>query len=289
MLLRAFLYVLVGLAVAALAFFGWLYGASEAQMRRYPKPPALALEVPTDPATLAHGARLATRLGCAGCHGEDFGGDFMGGDLLHGKAYPANRTAFVRKYDIAAFEAVVRHGIDPQGRAYWSMPSTGFVHVSDADIAALYGYISSLPLSPKKTPRSTLGPLPRFPVATGEDGPIPKFIPLVAPLVHANGAPHLKRGEYIAMTACSECHGPTLSGDNPWDGPGGPPDLMIAASYGEEDFRTLMRDGKGAGNRELRLMSGVARGRFKGMSDDEIADLHAYLKDRAQRKLDAAR
>lgn len=283
------LFVLGGLVVAALGFVGWLYGASEAQMRRYPKPPAFVAETPTDPATLAHGAVLATRLGCAGCHGEDFGGDAMGGDLLNGKTYPANLTTFVRAHDIAAFEAAVRHGIDPKGRGYWSMPSTGFVHVTDADIAALYGYISSLPVSPKKTPRSTLGPMPRIAVAMGEDGPVPKYIPLMQPLAHATGDAQLQRGEYLAMTACSECHGPTLSGDNPWDGPDGPPDLMIAASYGEADFRTLMRDGKGVGDRELRLMSGVARARFKGMSDAEIADLHAYLKDRAQKKLDAAR
>lgn len=287
MVLRVILFVLGGLAVVALAFVGWLYGASEAQMRRYPKPPTFIAEVPTDAATLARGARLATRLGCAGCHEADFGGGSMGGDFLNGEAHPSNLTAWVRKHDIASFEAAVRHGIDPDGRGYWSMPATGFVHVSDADIAALYGYISSLPLSPRKTPRSTLGPMPRFAVATGEDGPIPKWFPLVQPLAHADGDPHLKRGEYLAMTMCSECHGPTLSGDNPWEGPEGPPDLMIAASYGEADFRHLMRDGKAIGERELRMMSRVARGRFKGMSDDEIGDLHAYLKDRAQKKLDA--
>jgi cytochrome c1 len=38
-----------------------------------------------------------------------------------------------------------------------------------------------------------------------------------------------------------------------------------------------MRSGKAAGNRELRLMSGVARGRYAHWTDQEVDDLYAFL------------
>jgi len=38
-----------------------------------------------------------------------------------------------------------------------------------------------------------------------------------------------------------------------------------------------MRKGKAAGNRELGMMSGVARGRFVHWSDAEVDDLYAFL------------
>lgn len=288
MIVRGILIVGGLLLVAALAFVGWIYAASEAQMRSFPRPAPFTAAIPDDPVTLARGAYLAQTIGCFGCHEADLGGASMGSDPLFGSTHAANLTKFVRKHDVAAFEAAVRHGIDPHGRAYWSMPSTGFVHVSDVDIVALYAFMRSAPASSKAAPRSTLGILPRLDVALGKDGPVPKWIPLVAPLSHAKGDLQLARGEYIAMTACSECHGPTLSGDNPWEHGDSPPDLMIAASYGDADFRMLMRTGKAADGRELRLMSGVARARFTGFTDAEIDDLHAYLKVRAQAKLDAA-
>jgi hypothetical protein len=57
---------------------------------------------------------------------------------------------------------------------------------------------------------------------------------------------------------------------------------MIAASYDPADFERLLRTGKAAGNRELRLMSASSRIRFATLSDAEIAALHGYLKARAE-------
>ena len=42
-----------------------------------------------------------------------------------------------------------------------------------------------------------------------------------------------------------------------------------------------MRTGKALGDRELEMMSGVARGRFVHLRDDEVRDLYAYLRDRS--------
>ena len=59
------------------------------------------------------------------------------------------------------------------------------------------------------------------------------------------------------------------------------PDLRIAASYSLEQFTHLMRTGKASGNRELKLMSSVARNRFSHFTDDEIQAQHSYLVARA--------
>ena len=84
---------------------------------------------------------------------------------------------------------------------------------------------------------------------------------------------HITFGKYLALTSCSECHGLDLRG-NP---DRSTPNLGIAATYSEEDFARLMRTGKALGDRELRLMSDVARGRFSHLTAGEIKALHTYL------------
>ena len=44
-----------------------------------------------------------------------------------------------------------------------------------------------------------------------------------------------------------------------------------------------MRSGRGAGGRDLGLMSEVSRNDFSHFTDQEIEALHAYLKARAER------
>lgn len=88
----------------------------------------------------------------------------------------------------------------------------------------------------------------------------------------------LRFGEYLARTACTECHGNELEGEM-----GGPPDLVVAAAYSRENFARLMRTGVAVGERDLRTMSVVARGRFSHFTGAEIRALHAYLRERAAR------
>ncbi len=84
------------------------------------------------------------------------------------------------------------------------------------------------------------------------------------------------------MTTCNECHGFSLRGDVPWGGSTAP-DLLIVMAYDEAAFAHLMRTGKALGDRELPMMSGVARGRFAHFTDEEIVDLHAFLRDMGAR------
>ena len=78
-------------------------------------------------------------------------------------------------------------------------------------------------------------------------------------------------GGYLARTSCTECHGLDLRGGDT------APDLRIVAGYSFEAFAWLMRRGKALGNRELSLMSRVARGRFSHFTDQELRVLYTYL------------
>jgi cytochrome c1 len=55
------------------------------------------------------------------------------------------------------------------------------------------------------------------------------------------------------------------------------------AAYEEPAFRRLMREGIAIGDRELRMMSPVARGRFVHFTDQELEDLYAFLSDMSAR------
>ncbi len=280
---------LLALLLAGAAFAGWVWWASEAHLGGFASPPAFAAPIRTDAITLARGAHLAVTRGCTGCHGNNLHGEVFGDDALMGRAVAANLTTLVRDTGPAVFERAVRHGIGSDGTALYSMPAYNFVRLSDTDIAALYAHIRRLPVVDPPLPAAWLG-LPRLMIALGDDFAIPAVIPKVPPLrwqTHPDAA--VRRGEYLAMTSCIECHGLTLRGDDPFrpagemPPPQSPPDLALVASYDKADFIRLMRTGKAAGNRELRLMSGVARGRYVHWTDQEVDDLYAFLSAMGQK------
>ncbi len=61
------------------------------------------------------------------------------------------------------------------------------------------------------------------------------------------------------------------------------PDLVVVAGYDEAAFASFLRTGIALGGRELPMMSGVARGRFAHLRDDEVRDLYAFLSERVAR------
>jgi mono/diheme cytochrome c family protein len=267
--------VLAAAALTALGFF-WVYLASESNLRAYRAPPAFALAIPADAASITRGEHLVATLGCRGCHGAD-----LEGAPMWGYAIAPNLPALIRERGVVAFEAALRHGIGGDGRAMYSMPSFSFIRLRDADVAALAGYLAAAPVKRVELPEPALPWGIRLALARGNDKPIAGFLPLVPPLLHAREDSALARGEYIAMTTCIECHGFRLRGDELFGS--NTPDLAVIAAYDEAAFNTLMRTGKALGDRELPMMSGVARGRFVHFTDQEVRDLFAFLKDKAAR------
>ena len=272
---------LIAALLIALALGSWTYARSEAYLRSFARPPAFDFAIPSDAASLARGDHLVKTRGCGGCHGADLGGGLMGGF-----AVAANLPRLAREISAADFEAALRHGIAHDGRAMYSMPSYNFLRLRDADVADILAYLRSAPVVEKTLPRASLPWQIRWQLARGNDMAIAAVLDKVPPLAHTTDDSPLARGEYLAMTTCNECHGLNLQGDSPF-GDEAAPDLVVIAGYDEAAFSTLMRTGKALGNRELPMMSGVARGRFAHFTDDEVRDLYAFLGDKAARRLAA--
>jgi len=281
-------WILIGLGavlLSPLTFAGWVYAASEAHYRSFPLPPAFARTIPTDAASLARGEHIARTRGCQGCHGAELQGEWMWGAAL-----APNLPALARSETPAALEAAIRHGIGRDGRALYSMPSYNFIRMRDDDVAALIAYLRTAPVS-DAPPQGEAAQwheriagdfMRRMAIAFGDDGAMPRWLPEVPALTQQNNPNQaIARGEYLAMTSCNECHGFDLRAYTPWGDSA--PDLMIVGAYSQQDFARLMREGVPMSGADLPMMGPVARGRFVHWTDQEVADLYAYLSDMSRR------
>jgi mono/diheme cytochrome c family protein len=275
--------VLAAILFLFTGFAGWIYLASESHLRSFLPPPPFAMEIPGDEQSIWRGRHIALTRGCSGCHGQELAGEVMWEVFV-----APNLTALAREEDAATLEAAIRHGIGRDGRALYSMPSYNFLRMSDSDLADLIAYLRSMPVVSKSLPTASLPWQVRLEIARGFDAAIPEFLHLVPKLKGEElGNEALARGEYIAMTTCNECHGFSLRADVSWqdDADPGAPDLIIMSAYDEQAFRVLMKTGVALGDRELEMMSGVARSRFAHFTDDEVSDLYAFLRDMSARAI----
>lgn len=245
------------------------------------EPQAIAYDgaVDSDVASrIRHGSRLASVLGCRGCHGNRLEGERFAKDHPeYGPIYASNLTRAVPRFSDAQLEGILRNGTHPEREAVWSMPSEMFHDLSRAGMGALIAYLRSLPPAGQATPPPQFSAQDRKDIASGDYKPAPAVVvdALKRP-PRDLGANHAL-GRYIAATACTECHGSNLEGR-----PNDTPDLVVASGYSRGEFEKLMTTGVPVGGRKLRMMDGVARGRFVHLTPHERDALYAYLKARAE-------
>lgn len=269
---------LAGLAVLA-AGVVWVWGGTIVG-RRYPVTRE-AVPVASGPEAVARGARLARALGCQGCHGTDLRGHLFFQDPLEPPVYAANLTLKARKYSDMDLARIVRRGVLPDGRGVNAMPSQGYIALSDPDMADLIAFIRSKPAGGVDYPAPQLWLLGRYARLSGKFKLAGEEAQERLQMAPVDLGPQFARGRYLARVVCSECHQPDLKGQAD-KGPHMPPDLAIAGAYEKDDFMRLLQTGKAAGNREVGLMSEVARGRFAYLTDEDREALYAYLKARAE-------
>lgn len=250
------------IAVVALAVVVALAGAAalgvpalaDRKMKRVlaidPAPVAFA----TDADALARGKYLFERRGCGGCHGANGAGHVMIDDggmrVRSSNISPAGPVA---RYTEREWVRVLRHGVKPDGRPVFIMPSEDYNRLSDVDLAALVAYTRALPPAPGGGAEFRLPFMVKALYAVGAlkdaaekiDHTLPPAKPVAA-------GPSVEHGQYVA-NMCIGCHGKGLSGGRI---PGAPPTWPAAANLtpGEgtamkpydtpEKFRTMMRTGK---------------------------------------------
>lgn len=270
-------YMAGALAAAALIGLGLVFLISEHHLTNAPTPTAFDVPIPTSDEAIAHGRHIARTRGCFGCHGQDLSGrEFPEWDWV-ARAVAPNLTLFAREHDASTIEAAVRHGIGADGRELWSMPAFMSVHLNDDDMAALIAFLRSVELVDNDLPERKLGWQARWEIFTGTEQSMADWAELVPDLRLSEGDdPALRRGEYLAKTTCLECHGLDLRGASKYPPP--TPDLAMVGAYSDEQFARLMKEGTAADGREdIGLMTMVAKDRFASFTDQERADLKAYL------------
>lgn len=244
--------------------------------------------IPTDPAAIAEGRRLAVTRGCVDCHGQDLGGKAVIDDLAVGTVHGANLTSgrggVAGLYDDLALQRAIRHGVGADGRPLVLMPSREYFPMSDTDLGRLIAYIRSLPPVDRVPEPISVGPLGRLLLVIGETKLAARTINHKASRPPApEPGPTVEYGAYLAE-GCTGCHGETFSGGRI---PGTPPEWPAAANitpdtesgigkWRQEDFEKAMRQGvRPEGSTIDPVMPWQ---QFAELTDDEIESLWRYLR-----------
>ena len=260
--------------------------------QQQPKPAAKPAPITFDGALagdkasmLRHGERLTWVLGCRGCHGKDLQGTFFTKDEpQYGPLYASNLTVEVPEYSDSQLEGIIRHGVHPERKTVWGMPSEIFQHLSDADYKAVAAYLRTLKPAGKKLPDPKFSAQDRKDIAAGVYKPAVQLVRERANQLPVDLGSKYALGRYITEVSCAECHGAKLEG-NPKDPIGKIPDLAVAGGYTREEFERLATQGIPTGSRKLKpMMYYVAVGRLSHLTPHERDALYAYLKVRAERQ-----
>ncbi len=265
---------IVAIPLLAVAY---VYGVAQANLDRRYTVAAESLTVPDDVAAVAEGRRLARIRGCFWCHGEGLEGQQYFAQADRGIiAVAPNLTKKIREYSAADFVRTIRHGVRPDGTSLQpAMPSFAFFNISDEDMGAMLAFIRSLPEQEGLEGEFRLMPIGWIRWAMG------KLPPNVAELIDheaSRATPAIDgtaeaRGEYLALSICTECHGDNGRLRVPVS-----PDLEIAIGYSRDEFDRLLRTGQPRHDRPIDYhMVDASKYRYTEMTDAEVGALYSYF------------
>lgn len=203
-----------------------------------------ALVVPTDSASVARGAHLAAIYSCQACHGADLAGQVIVDEAPFRVVAPNLTAAGVgASYASADWDRAIRHGVRPDGRALFIMPSKAYHGISDDEAAAMIAYLSGLPAVENDLPTTRV----RLPGRLLAAGPLDPSGSVVTAPTRATSPPPgatVEYGEYVATMMCAYCHGADLRGGQDAD-PNAPPapDLVAAGRWPAEVFHSTLTTG----------------------------------------------
>ena len=270
--------VLLLVLIVALAI--WAISARKLSATVEAKPERL---IPMQQASLEEGQRLLFTRACTECHGTDLRGTkFADVPPKVATLYAPNLTVIAKEATDQQLAQAIRQGIGHDGRPLIVMPSESYANFTDAETTALIKAIRAVPVGGERSPPLKLGPIGRIGVAAGEFKTAPELIEEYAAAMPADLGPKYAAGRHIALTVCSGCHGPSLSGREPQPGLKAP-DLSVAGAYDLPAFTKLMREGVPPNRRPLKMRTNVSQKSFSHFTDEEIGALHSYLVERAKR------
>jgi mono/diheme cytochrome c family protein len=277
--------------IAASIVAGSIEVLSELRLNRTFDFEAPAIKGATDAISIARGRHLADAVAqCAHCHGQDFGGRVGADDWLLGRLHAPNLTSgsggLGRVYSDSDFARAIRFGVDRRGHPLLVMPAQYLRALNDRDLAALIGFIRSLPPVDRETPPRIIGPLTRLAIVAGFAGELipAEIVARTRSSIAAAPDPTGRHyGEYLVdLAGCRVCHHPNLQGGlHPLAAPQEPvpPDITLGGSlalWNKQDFIHTMRTGVTPVGRQLdaRYMPWP---HFAKMTDNELGAIWGYL------------
>jgi mono/diheme cytochrome c family protein len=270
----------IGLVLAANLLF-------ERKRERVIKLDIKTIPVVADAAALERGKYLFMSRGCGDCHaangtGRAFINEPGGGFYV--RSPNITPAGVVTKYTEQDWVRAIRHGVNPQGRPLFIMPSEDYNRFTDQDVAALIAYARSLPAVRGGSAELRVPLLVKALYAVGvvKDSAekIDHSLPPATPVPEGVTPEH---GKYVA-NLCIGCHGEGLSGGKI---PGGPPDWPAASNltpgegtvmliYDSADkMKAMFRSGKRPGGSAVAVMPFAT---LREINDTDVAALYAYLK-----------
>ena len=282
--------IVIGLAVIAAAIaFAVAVHMGNRKSARTVEIKVVPVAFTKDPAALRQGKYLFESRGCADCHGADGRGivflDTPGGLRIKSPNITAGPASVVAEYTEGDWVRAIRHGVNPKSHALFLMPSEDYNRLSDADFAALVGYIRSLPPvagGPAEI-RMPLTVKALYGLGVMRDA-AEKIDHRLQPAESVPAAMSVAYGEYVT-NMCMGCHGATLSGGTIH---GAPPDWPPASNLtpGEgsvmprydsaEKFIAMMRTAKRPDGTDVDKAMPFAS--LRNLNDLDLGAMYAYLK-----------
>lgn len=276
------LLTVVALLVAGVAS---VYALSERRFRASFDVHRPSLAIPTAPAAIAEGARLAVANGCTDCHGDALSGRVVVDEPVVGRIAGSNLTRGGRGAALTPtdWERAVRHGVRRDGSALAFMPAHEFRGMPDDELAMIVAWARTLPAIANDPGPVRAGPLGRVLLLTGDVAFVPaERIDHARPHpAHVEAERTVAYGRYRAE-GCVGCHGATLSGGKI---KGAPPDWPPAAdltragrvgTWSEADFVRALREGVRPDG--TRLSDVMPWRSTRAMTDTELGALYLYLR-----------
>ena len=255
--------------------------------------PLYPIAADTSPEGLARGEYLMESvMGCnQACHSPE-GKPFVGavenineGPIAVTFAVPnltPEQETGLGDWSDAEIARAIREGLDRDGVELVVMPAYNYHALSDADVAAMVGYLRNLEPVPNQVPPFQANAVAKVMVALGMFGPEATGEPITV----EQDAPPPGTPEYggylVALGACRDCHQADLSGGAiPFSEPGSPPAPNLTpagrlSGWTEADFLKVMHNGLTPDGRTLNpeAMPWPAYGR---MTDEDLAAIFQYL------------
>ena len=281
----------IGWALAALFVFGMVaagaaYLLAQRKMNRSIDVQVAPVAFVNDAASVERGKYLFQSRGCSECHGDNGAGrlfiDEPGGMHVWTPNISPGPGSVVAKYTEVDWVRTIRHGVKPDKRPIFIMPSEDYNRFTDADVAAIVAYARSLPPVKGEAGRIELPLMVKALYAADLIPDAPQRIDHTLPPAKAVAeGPTVEHGAYVA-NMCKGCHGERFQGGKI---PGSPPDwpaaadLTARATYATYDsldkFRTMLRTGKRPSGQAIKVMPFPSLG---AMNDTDVEALYVYLK-----------